>query len=91
MEISDPSQIVVDEVSGQLITLMFIPPETMWYIIGFILFRFLDIKKPWPIRWLDRNIKGGIGIMLDDIVAGIFAGMILLLSHRFYVNQIEGV
>lgn len=91
MKISDPSQIVIDEVSGQLITLMFIPAEPMWYLCGFILFRFLDIRKPWPIRWLDTNIKGGTGIMLDDIVAGIFACVILLLSHRFYVMLIGGI
>ncbi|MBT5429224.1 MAG: phosphatidylglycerophosphatase A, partial [Rhodospirillaceae bacterium] len=91
MKISDPSQIVIDEVSGQLITLMFIPLEPMWYLCGFILFRFLDIRKPWPIRWFDTNIKGGAGIMLDDIVAGIFACVILLLSHRFYVMLIGGI
>ena len=87
MKNSDPSQIVVDEVAGQLITLMFIPPETIWYIFGLILFRFFDIKKPWPIGWLDKNVEGGMGIMLDDIIAGIFAGVILLLSHKFYILQ----
>ena len=87
MKNSDPSQIVVDEVAGQLITLMFIPPETIWYIFGLILFRFFDIKKPWPIGWLDKNVEGGMGIMLDDIAAGIFAGVLLFLSHKFYILQ----
>ena len=88
MKTSDPSQIVVDEVSGQLIALMFIPPETVWYILGFILFRFFDITKPGPIGWLDKNIKGGTGIMLDDILAGMFTSLVLWVSQNFYTFQI---
>jgi phosphatidylglycerophosphatase A len=53
------------------------PPGWYWVVIGFLLFRLFDIWKPWPIRWLDREIGGGLGIMLDDIVAGLFAAVCL--------------
>jgi phosphatidylglycerophosphatase A len=49
-------------------------------ILGFILFRFFDILKPWPIKWADQHVGGGLGIMLDDVLAGVFAGGLLLLS-----------
>jgi phosphatidylglycerophosphatase A len=53
-------------------------------LIGFILFRFFDILKPWPIGWVDKHVSGGFGIMIDDVVAGVFAFLVLqLLSHFF--------
>lgn len=54
-----------------------------YLVIGFVLFRFFDILKPWPISWVDRRIKGGFGVMLDDIVAAIPAGIMLYLAHLF--------
>ena len=49
------------------------PQGWQWIALGFVLFRFFDVLKPWPIRWLDRHIKGGLGIMVDDLLAGLFA------------------
>ncbi len=78
----DFSGIVWDEVAGYLVTMSFVPFSWPAVAFGFVLFRFFDIVKPWPIKWLDRHISGGIGIMIDDIVAGIVAGAILLgISH----------
>ncbi len=69
--------IVWDEVAGYLVTLWAFPFNWKTLILGFILFRFFDIIKPWPISWADRRIHGGIGIMLDDILAGIMANLVL--------------
>jgi len=76
---SDPKEIVIDEVCGQGIALLLCPPN-LWYIMaGFVFFRIFDILKPWPIGLIDRNIKGPLGIMLDDILAGVFAAIVLML------------
>ena len=75
----DPPQVVIDEVAGQLLTLLVVPPTLIHYLFGFILFRIADIVKPWPVNWVDQNIKGGLGIMLDDILAAIYAGAGLLI------------
>ena len=73
----NPSQIIIDELVGQWITLFFLPPELLYYLIGFILFRFFDIFKPWPVNWADSNLHGGLGIMLDDVFAGIYSCIIV--------------
>ncbi|MCD2452182.1 phosphatidylglycerophosphatase A [Methylicorpusculum oleiharenae] len=70
--------IVWDEIGGFLITLLFIPPSWMAVLIGFVLFRWFDIFKPWPISWADKKINGGLGIMLDDIIAGGISCLIML-------------
>lgn len=72
--------IVWDEIAGFLITMWLVPFAWQNVIAGFILFRFFDILKPWPIKWLDQHVQGGLGIMLDDVLAGVFAGGLLLLS-----------
>jgi phosphatidylglycerophosphatase A len=59
------------------------PQEWLWVVIGFFLFRFFDILKPWPISWIDKHVKGGWGIMLDDILAGVFALLALQATHFF--------
>ena len=74
----DPSEIVIDEVAGMWLTLLVVPPDVIFYAIGFVLFRIMDIWKPWPVSWADRVIKGGAGIMLDDILAGVYAAIALL-------------
>ena len=84
LELNDPSEIVIDEVVGQWIPLLIIPPSIILYILAFLLFRLFDIWKPWPISWADKQIKGGLGIMLDDVFAGIFAAVILWLSQIAY-------
>ena len=68
----DPSIIVIDEWVGQWIALLFLPKLFVWGIVAFALFRLFDIWKPYPIHRLD-NIKGGFGIMIDDVLAGIYA------------------
>lgn len=73
----DYGGIVWDEVAGLLITMWFV--SFSWYalLVGFILFRIFDIIKPWPIKWIDQKVEGGVGIMLDDVLAGVFAGLVL--------------
>ncbi len=71
LKIKDPSSIVIDEIVAMLLILICIDMSLLNFVIAFILFRFFDIKKPFPINWVDKNIKGGLGIMLDDIVAAI--------------------
>ena len=72
----DPS-IVIDEIAGFLVAITWIPWNWSNVGIGFILFRFFDIIKPFPSRWIEKNLPGGWGITLDDIVAGIYANIIL--------------
>jgi phosphatidylglycerophosphatase A len=69
----DPGWIVVDEVVGQWITLCALPLNVFAYGIGFVLFRLFDIWKPWPIRAVERRCGGGFGIMIDDVLAAIYA------------------
>lgn len=71
----DHPGIVWDEFAGCWITLALVPAGWQWALAGLLLFRLLDILKPWPIKQLDRNIGGGLGIMLDDVVAGIMAAL----------------
>ena len=75
----DPSAVVWDEIVGYLVTMIAAPAGWQWIIIGFVLFRLFDILKPWPISWLDKNLHGGLGIMVDDVVAGVFAAFLLQL------------
>jgi phosphatidylglycerophosphatase A len=77
----DHPAIVWDEIVGYLATCLVIPPEPKWMLLAFVLFRIFDIAKPWPIRDLDHRLHGGIGIMLDDIVAALFAAVCLLLMR----------
>jgi phosphatidylglycerophosphatase A len=71
--VHDHGGIVWDEWIGLWITYIALPAGIEWIIIGFALFRFFDILKPWPIKWLDEKVHGGFGIMIDDVLAGIFA------------------
>lgn len=75
--VADPGAIVIDEVAGQWLALVLVPPDPIAYGIGFALFRLFDVIKPWPISWLDRTLKGGIGVMLDDLLAGVIAAVLL--------------
>jgi phosphatidylglycerophosphatase A len=94
MGVHDHKAIVWDEFVGYWITMMpilLIYPDsqiesipTIWVVIGFVLFRFFDVLKPFPISWLDRNVEGGIGIMLDDIVAGIFSAIGLFILIKYW-------
>jgi phosphatidylglycerophosphatase A len=77
LRVHDDPAIVWDEIAGYLLTMLFVPFGAFWIVAGFVLFRVLDIAKPWPISWLDRRLGGGIGIMADDILAGVAAGLLL--------------
>ena len=74
----DHPGIVWDEIAGYLLTMLAAPPGWPWMLAGFCLFRFFDILKPWPIRDMDHGLSGGLGIMLDDIMAGVYAAAVLL-------------
>lgn len=91
MQAHDHGSIVWDEFVGMWITLMAIPTYN-WQCVaaGFIVFRILDIWKPWPIRWFDRNVQGGMGIMLDDIVAGVLSAVIICLAGRYVPVDLFG-
>jgi phosphatidylglycerophosphatase A len=81
--VHDHPGIVWDEFVGYWITMFAAPPGWLWIVIGFILFRFFDVLKPWPIAELDKRVSGGMGIMIDDVVAGIFAAICLQLIACF--------
>jgi len=78
--VHDHPGIVWDEIAGYLVTMILAPAGLPWIVAGFVLFRLFDILKPWPIGWLDRRVGGGLGIMLDDLVAGFFAFCCLQLG-----------
>lgn len=82
--VHDHGGIVWDEFVGYWITMFMAPKGILWMLVGFVLFRLFDIVKPWPIRWLDRHVEGGFGIMVDDVLAGVFACVALqLLAYYF--------
>lgn len=84
MAVHDHGAIVWDEIAGMLITMIAAPVSWPALIVGFALFRLFDILKPWPIKVLDRHVKGGFGIMIDDVLAGIFAALCLQGIHYYY-------
>ncbi len=73
----DPGQVVIDELAGFLLTMLWIPATWTSLSTGFVLFRLFDIWKPWPVRWADDQVKGGWGVMLDDLIAGLMAHILL--------------
>lgn len=77
--VHDHSGIVWDEIVGFLVTMTAAPEGWQWVILGFVLFRLFDIVKPWPIGWADRRVHGGLGIMLDDVLAALYAALLLQL------------
>lgn len=74
--VHDHPGINLDEVAGQLVACAMAPLDWRWFLLAFVLFRLFDIAKPWPIGWLDRTLRGGTGIMADDVAAGVAAGLI---------------
>ena len=82
--VQDHSGIVWDEFVGLFITLAGAPVTPGEVIAGFLLFRLFDVLKPWPIGWFDRRVHGGLGVMLDDVLAGLFAWAGLFVWLRFY-------
>lgn len=89
---TDPKEVVIDEVAGQLLALALVTPTVGGYVMGFVLFRLFDVIKPWPISWFDRHVKGAMGVMLDDILAGIaamFCPLLLLWLIEDYAAMRE--
>ena len=84
MGVHDDSSIVWDEVAGMLLTMLAIPLSWQTLLAGFVLFRFFDILKPWPISYLDKHVHNGFGIMIDDVLAGLFSCVCLHLGIVFY-------
>ena len=90
-EKEDPQEIVIDEVVGQMLTLLAIPiyetlyplPNIYYFVVAFLFFRLFDVWKPYPINYVDNNIRGAMGIMLDDIVASIYSIISLILIFFF--------
>ena len=80
---NDPSMIVIDEVAGLSLTLAFAEMSLMSVFLGFVLFRFFDIAKPWPVSWLEKHFSGAFGIMIDDMAAGLIAGILLYLIQIY--------
>jgi len=76
--VHDHSGIVFDEFVGLWLVLVCVPVHWAWWLAAFALFRLFDAAKPWPISWLDRRIHGGLGVMLDDLLAGVFCLAILV-------------
>ena len=69
----DPGIVVIDEIAGMLVTMIFIPPNPIAWLLAFLLFRLFDILKPFPVNFFDQRFHGGIGIVLDDLMAGLYA------------------
>lgn len=76
----DPGLVVIDEIVGQLIVLTAAPHHPVAVLAGFALFRLFDILKPFPVGWIDRHLHGGLGIMLDDVAAALYALLVLQLG-----------
>ena len=83
---TDPSFIVLDEILGMYLALLFLQPSWQWAAAAFALFRFLDIAKPWPVSLAERRLSGGPAILLDDLVAGAITGLILAFIQRVVVT-----
>ena len=82
--VHDHPGIVWDEIAAMYLVLLLLPPSLPLWALGFGLFRLFDIWKPWPIRDLDHRLRGGLGIMLDDLVAALYAALILVI-YRWYM------
>ncbi len=82
----DDQRIVIDEVAGYLVTLLLVPCSGVNLALGFVLFRFFDITKPPPVRQLDQHVGGGLGVMADDLMAGVYGGAILFALQHFGVS-----
>ncbi|QDE40724.1 phosphatidylglycerophosphatase A [Luteibacter pinisoli] len=89
--VDDHRSLVWDEFVGQWIALLpvILVPGLAWVVLGFVLFRVFDVWKPWPISWLDRRVKGGLGVMLDDVIAGLFAAVALWIIQSFVLYQMR--
>ena len=81
-ELGDEPAIVWDEIAGCWLALAVVPKSLPWVVAAFALFRLADIAKPWPVSWADRSVKGGLGVMLDDLIAGVLVAALLAIALR---------
>ena len=81
--VHDHGGIVWDEIVGYCLAVAFVPLQWQWFLAAFVLFRFFDIVKPWPIRQIDKKISGGFGIMMDDVVAALFTVILLAAAKAW--------
>ncbi len=81
----DPKPVIIDEMAGYLLTMAGSPADPVYLVLGFFIFRFFDIVKPPPIRKLERTLSGGLGIMVDDLFAGIYSWLMLRLIERIFL------
>jgi phosphatidylglycerophosphatase A len=77
----DPQFVVIDEAFGAAVTLVLLPAEPLWWLAGFLAFRLFDVVKPWPASFAHRHVSGGLGIMLDDAIAAVYAAGLLLAAQ----------
>ena len=87
--VHDHGGIVIDEVAGYLVTMIAVPVNLWTLIAAFFIFRLFDIVKPWPIGWLDRKVKGGLGIMIDDLLAGLYSLGVMWVMIWLYSANIQ--
>lgn len=85
----DPGLIVIDEVAGMFLTLLFIPLTWLGVAVAFVLFRAADVVKPFPANWCDAHVHGGLGVMLDDLVAGLYAGLVTWLFMEYMTHGLQ--
>jgi phosphatidylglycerophosphatase A len=78
--VGDASAFVLDEFVGQWVALLAAPKSLLAVVVGFALFRAFDVVKPWPVSWADRRLRGGLGVVVDDVLAGVLAAVVLQLS-----------
>lgn len=84
-EKKDDPKIVIDEMMGFFVTMLWVSKTTLFILTGFVLFRFFDILKPFPIRHLEKRLKGGFGVVLDDVMAGIYANIVLQIFSYYFI------
>lgn len=84
--LADPGAVVIDEVAGQWIALVPALLNPWMILLAFLAFRLFDIVKPWPVGWLDRELKGGLGIMADDVLAGVYGAVVVLGVAEWVFN-----
>ena len=90
LKVKDPGCIVIDEIAGMAVTFFALPLNLYLGIAGFAIFRFFDVLKPFPIGYLDRNLKGGVGIVMDDVAAGVVSNLVLHILLYFVPGIISG-
>ena len=82
LQTHDAKEIVIDEIAGYFIAVIWLPLTWQTFVFGFVLFRLFDILKPFPISYIDKKIDGGVGVVLDDVLAGVMASLLLQVAYN---------